>query len=142
MDNEGIYSQRLRAGRRRTYFFDVRTTKGDDYYITITESKKRFNEDGYDRHKIFLYKEDFNKFVAALSNTVNHVKENLMPEYDFKEFDRDPEEYVNGSKINGYETDAPVSEPQQAEASVMSTETFNEEPAAIEEDITDEDLSF
>ena len=142
MDNEGIYSQRLRAGRRRTYFFDVRTTKGDDYYITITESKKRFNEDGYDRHKIFLYKEDFNKFVAALSNTVNHVKENLMPEYDFEEFDRDPEEYVNGSKTNGYETDVPVSEPQQAEAPVMSTETFNEEPAAIEEDISDEDLSF
>ncbi len=94
MDN-GIYSQKLRAGKRRTYFFDVRTTKSNDYYITITESKKRFDDEGYDRHKLFLYKEDFNKFINALSNTVDYVKTDLMPEYDFEEFDREPEDITN-----------------------------------------------
>ena len=64
---ESVYSKRIRAGKRRTYFFDVRTTRGNDYYLTITESRKRFNDDGYDRHKIFLYKEDFNKFIKALT---------------------------------------------------------------------------
>ena len=63
---ESIYSKRIRAGKRRTYFFDVRATRGNDYYLTITESRKRFNDNGYDRHKIFLYKEDFNKFKSAL----------------------------------------------------------------------------
>ena len=60
---ESVYSKRIRAGKRRTYFFDVRETRGNDYYLTITESRKRFDSDGYDRHKIFLYKEDFNKFI-------------------------------------------------------------------------------
>ena len=64
---ESIYSKRIRAGKRRTYFFDVRATRGNDYYLTITESRKRFNDNGYDRHKIFLYKEDFNKFIKALT---------------------------------------------------------------------------
>ncbi len=63
---ESVYSKRIRAGKRRTYFFDVRATRSNDYYLTITESRKKFNEDGYDRHKIFLYKEDFNKFIKAL----------------------------------------------------------------------------
>lgn len=81
-----VYSKTIRAGRRRTYFFDVRTTKANDFYITLTESKKKFNDDGYERHKIFLYKEDFNKFVEALSETINHVKQDLLPEYDFDEF--------------------------------------------------------
>ena len=59
-EREELYSQRVRAGKR-TYFFDVRTTRGGDYYVTITESKKVFNDDGfyYQKHKIFLYKEDF-----------------------------------------------------------------------------------
>ena len=75
---ESIYSQKIRAGKRRTYFFDVRTTRGNDYFLTITESRKRFNDDGYDRHKIFLYKEDFNKFTKALGEVVDYVKTELM----------------------------------------------------------------
>ncbi|MDG2449893.1 MAG: DUF3276 family protein, partial [Saprospiraceae bacterium] len=59
---ESVYSTKVRAGRRRIYFFYVRQTKGEDYYITLTESTKKFNGDGYNRHKIFLYKEDFNRF--------------------------------------------------------------------------------
>ncbi len=86
-DREEVFSKKVRAGKR-TYFFDVKTTRGDDYYITITESKKRYEDGGYVKHKIFLYKEDFNKFSEAFTETVNYVKSDLMPEYDFDEFTR------------------------------------------------------
>ena len=86
---ESIYSKRIRAGKRRTYFFDVRTTRGNDYYLTITESRKRFNDNGYDRHKIFLYKEDFNKFIKALNEAVDYVKTELMPDFDFDAYNHD-----------------------------------------------------
>ncbi|MEQ8548205.1 MAG: DUF3276 family protein [Cyclobacteriaceae bacterium] len=95
-----IYSERVRAGKR-TYFFDVKSTRSNDYYLTITESKRRPKDDGffYEKHKIFLYKEDFNKFLEALNDTVNHVKEELMPDVDFEEFDRDNEEIsISGSE--------------------------------------------
>ena len=96
---ESIYSKRIRAGKRRTYFFDVRATRGNDYYLTITESRKRFDDNGYDRHKIFLYKEDFNKFIKALGEAVDYVKTDLMPDFDFDAFNHDetPDEYVSGS---------------------------------------------
>ena len=86
---ESIYSKRIRAGKRRTYFFDVRATRGNDYYLTITESRKKFNADGYDRHKIFLYKEDFNKFIKALNEAVDYVKTELMPDFDFDAYNHD-----------------------------------------------------
>jgi hypothetical protein len=85
-NNESIFSKRVKAGKRRTYFFDVKATRGNDYFITITESKKRFEDDGYDRHKMFIYKEDFNKFAEALVETVNYVKTELMPDFDFDAF--------------------------------------------------------
>lgn len=76
-----IYSQRVRAGKR-TYFFDVKSTRSNDYYVTITESKRKFNEDNfsYEKHKIFLYKEDFVKFMDALQGTIDHVKSELLTE--------------------------------------------------------------
>lgn len=80
---------KLKAGRKRTYFFDIRPTKSDDYYLTITESKKRFNDDKYERHKIFLYKEDFNKFLSVLNQSIDHCKNELMPDYNFDEFHRE-----------------------------------------------------
>ena len=86
---ESIYSKRIRAGKRRTYFFDVRATRGNDYYLTITESRKRFNDNGYDRHKIFLYKEDFNKFIKALTEAVDYVKTQLMPDFDFDAYNHE-----------------------------------------------------
>src|ERR1035437_9243684 len=86
---ESVYSARVRAGKRRTYFFDIRETRGNDFYLTITESRKKFNEDGYDRHKIFLYKEDFNKFIKALTESVDYVKTELMPDFDFDAFNHD-----------------------------------------------------
>jgi hypothetical protein len=90
-DKEEVFSKRVRAGKR-TYFFDVKTTKGNDYYITITESKKRFEDGNYVKHKIFLYKEDFNKFMEAFTETVNYVKSDLMPEYDFDEYSNNNED--------------------------------------------------
>ncbi|WP_367390413.1 DUF3276 family protein [Lewinella sp. LCG006] len=90
---ESEYSNKVRAGKRRTYFFDVRRTKGDDFYLTLTESTKRFDNDGYERHKIFLYKEDFNRFIAGLEDAINYVKTELMPDYDYDEFTRRHEEF-------------------------------------------------
>ncbi|MBL7713092.1 MAG: DUF3276 family protein [Chitinophagaceae bacterium] len=91
-NNESIYSKRVKAGKRRTYFFDVKATRSNDYFITITESKKRFEDDGYDRHKMFIYKEDFNKFAEALVETVNYVKTELMPDFDFDAFNNSEEQ--------------------------------------------------
>ncbi len=88
-DKNGVYSKRVRAGKRRTYFFDVRTTRGNDYYLTITESKKRAEDDNYERHKIFIYKEDFVKFVNAMQETVDYIKTELLPDYDFEAHNHD-----------------------------------------------------
>ena len=75
-DREEIYSKAVKAGKR-TYFFDVKATRNNDYYLTITESKKKFDKDGnstYEKHKIFLYKEDFEKFSEGLEEAVAVVK--------------------------------------------------------------------
>ena len=88
-DEEGhyrdeVYSKRVPAGRR-TYFFDVKSTRsGDDFFITITESK-RVDEGRYEKHKIFLYKEDFGKFISALHEVVSHIKVEHLPDYDFRD---------------------------------------------------------
>jgi len=111
---ESIYSKRIRAGKRRTYFFDVRATRGNDYYLTITESRKRFDDNGYDRHKIFLYKEDFNKFIKALGESVDYVKTELMPDFDFDAFNHEEssEEYsresttVEPESVNGEQSES------------------------------------
>ena len=94
---ESVYSKRIRAGKRRTYFFDVRATRSNDYYLTITESRKKFNEDGYDRHKIFLYKEDFNKFLKALTEAIDYVKTDLMPDFDFDAYNHDEQQNGEGN---------------------------------------------
>ena len=97
-----IYSKRVRAGKR-TYFFDVKATRSNDYYLTITESKRRYKEDGYfyEKHKIFLYKEDFDKFVDALRGTVDHVKTELMPEVDFSQFEQKDQQEVQVESNSG-----------------------------------------
>lgn len=120
---ESVYSKRIRAGKRRTYFFDVRATRGNDYYLTITESRKRFDDNGYDRHKIFLYKEDFNKFIKALSEAVDYVKTDLMPDFDFDAFNHEyNEDGMEGSE-NGFE---PVA------AEVSQEKTTTEQPVEVE----------
>ena len=127
---ESIYSKRIRAGKRRTYFFDVRATRGNDYYLTITESRKRFNDNGYDRHKIFLYKEDFNKFIKALTEAVDYVKTELMPDFDFDAYNHDeiPEgEVEREAEISGVAENngvsAEVDEPVAANTTITTTTT-------------------
>jgi hypothetical protein len=121
---ESVYSQRIRAGKRRTYFFDVRETRGNDFYLTITESRKKFDSDGYERHKIFLYKEDFNKFLKGLGEAVDYVKTELMPNFDFDAFNHDtPYEGEGGQAPQNTETTAPASAPQAV------TEEKTESPA-------------
>lgn len=76
-DKEEIFSRPVRAGKR-TYFFDVKATKNNDYFINITESKKRHNEDGthfFEKHKVFLYKEDFDKFLDGLNETITFIRD-------------------------------------------------------------------
>ncbi len=99
---ESVFSKKVRAGKRRTYFFDVRRTKGDDFYLTLTESTRRFNGEGYERHKIFLYKEDFNRFLDGLTETIDHVKTELMPEYDYDEYTRRHAEWEANQEEEGY----------------------------------------
>jgi hypothetical protein len=133
---ESVYSKRIRAGKRRTYFFDVRATRSNDYYLTITESRKKFEGEGYDRHKIFLYKEDFNKFIKGLVEAVDYVKTDLMPDFDFDAFNHD-----QPSEMEGEETtiiaavpsapvviaEAPVAEVPEASSSVVSNPSATEE---------------
>lgn len=119
---DSVYSKRIRAGKRRTYFFDVRATRGNDYYLTITESRKRFDNNGYDRHKIFLYKEDFNKFIKALSEAVDYVKTDLMPDFDFDAFNH---EYAEG------EDGMAEPENEMSETIVIETEVIQSEPTII-----------
>ena len=82
-NTEDVYSKPVRAGKR-TYFFDVKATKGNnDFYLTITESKRRQEQDGtfsYDKHKIFLYKEDFDKFAEGLEDAVTYIRTRLLKE--------------------------------------------------------------
>ena len=76
-NSDDVYSKPVRAGKR-TYFFDVKATKNNDYYLTITESKRKIEKDGrftYDKHKIFLYKEDFEKFAQGLEEVVSYIKQ-------------------------------------------------------------------
>jgi hypothetical protein len=95
-----IFSKSVRAGKR-TYFFDVKSTRRNDFYLTITESKKRFDRDGkfhYEKHKLFLYKEDFEKFAEGLSEVVEYIKENqpeILENAEFENDDQEVNEYTN-----------------------------------------------
>jgi hypothetical protein len=133
---ESIYSKRIRAGKRRTYFFDVRATRGNDYYLTITESRKRFDDNGYDRHKVFLYKEDFNKFIKALNEAVDYVKTELMPDFNFDAYNHDEvvENEGEGGHIgNGKE--------MEAETSTVVVSTPAPAPAVVAEAVSSDNGS-
>jgi hypothetical protein len=119
MEKEEIFSKVLRAGRR-TYFFDVRATKADDYYLTITESKKFTNDDGsyhYKKHKIYIYKEDFTEFKDILSEMTEYIikekGDEVISERHQKDFKKD------------YDTPAPDSATTATDEST-STESFTD----------------
>jgi hypothetical protein len=135
---ESIYSKRIRAGKRRTYFFDVRSTRGNDYYLTITESRKRFTGEGYDRHKIFLYKEDFNKFIKGLNEAVDYVKTELMPDFDFDAFNHEdaPSSGDYEGTSNGQESaPAPVVQVVEEPAQNEAPEAGPSEAASSDEEV-------
>ena len=130
---DSVYSKRIRAGKRRTYFFDVRATRGNDYFLTITESRKRFDDNGYDRHKIFLYKEDFNKFIKALGEAIDYVKTDLMPDFDFDAFNH---EYPEGEgEVAEGEVVSAVAEP--VAAAPVAAVAVQEAPAAADNTASD-----
>lgn len=111
LEQEEIFSQILRAGRR-TYFFDVRSTKADDYYLTITESKKFTHEDGsfhYKKHKIYLYKEDFSEFMEILKTAtdfvVNEKGDEVISERHQKDFKKNNGEAEEDEVSTGDFTD-------------------------------------
>jgi hypothetical protein len=138
---ESVYSTRVRAGKRRTYFFDVRATRSNDYFLTITESRKRFDNNGYDRHKVFIYKEDFNKFIKAINEAIDFVKTELMPDFDFDAFNHDeaynPEESNDantGARPNPInDRDAAPSEEQSLQASAPEVK-----PSPVIEEVNDD----
>ncbi len=123
---ESVFSKKVRAGKRRTYFFDVRQTKGEDYYLTLTESTRKFNSDGYERHKIFLYKEDFNRFLDGLTEAVDYVKTELMPDYDYDEYTRKHEEW----------------EASQAESDGEYHKNKDNDSSDVTEDVAEDDISW
>ncbi|MBL0334157.1 MAG: DUF3276 family protein [Chitinophagaceae bacterium] len=133
---ESIYSKRIRAGKRRTYFFDVRATRGNDYYLTITESRKRFDDNGYDRHKIFLYKEDFNKFIKALGEAVDYVKTELMPDFDFDAFNHDDVNEESAQMMEGAsEQSAPVETPEEKTTEISGVSDANSGNGTASEEV-------
>lgn len=110
LEKEEIFSKVLRAGRR-TYFFDVRSTKADDYYITITESKKFTEEDGsfhFKKHKIYLYKEDFADFTKIMeemtSYVLNHKGEEVISERHQKDYKKDYLEDTKPEEVKGIDS--------------------------------------
>lgn len=127
-----IYSEKVRAGKR-TYFFDIKSTRSNDYYLTITESKRRYKEDGfvYEKHKIFLYKEDFEKFVNALNSSIDHVKTELLPGVDFNEYHKHENEshHTQGDtssegKVDEVVNEQPVGDTtNEVEAEVETTDS-------------------
>lgn len=133
---ESVFSKKIRAGKRRTYFFDVRQTKGEDYYLTLTESTKRFNGDGYERHKLFLYKEDFNRFIDGLQEAIDHVKTELMPDYDYDEYTRRNEEWEAKKESGMLEASQGAEEIEEVQE---VEEDVQEEAPSVE---TEDDMSW
>ncbi len=141
---DSVYSKRIKAGKRRTYFFDIKATRASDYYLTITESRKRFNDDSYERHKIFLYKEDFNKFLKGLNEAVDYVKTELMPNFDFDAFNHeypeveiDPELIPKDVNANGNGQGTKQDIPELKETSMITQPVQEDSPGGngIQEEV-------
>ena len=134
--NDEVFSKSVKAGKR-TYFFDIKTTKGNELYLTLTESKKVF-EDGreyFQKHKIFLYKEDFNKFIKGLAEAIDYVKTDLMPDFDFDAFNHEnpyegEEGTYQGTTSNSGDNDssAAISPEKEIIAPSAAVESENQVP--------------
>ncbi len=128
-EREEIFSKSVRAGKR-TYFFDVKTTRRNDYYLTLTESKKRFNRDGrfyFEKHKIFLYKEDFEKFTDGLTEAIGYIKENAPEILEREEFETDSMQTAKPATVEAIEEET-VNEEVKIETAESSVEEEVGEP--------------
>lgn len=109
-NNENVKSYKLVAGNRRTYYIDIQKNKSEDYFLTMTESVKRNDGRGFDKHKIMLFKEDLTRFLDHLTSAINHIKTDLMPDYDFEYFAKKQEEWTaqNKNKEQSNETNEDI----------------------------------
>ena len=118
---DDVFSREVRAGKRK-YFFDVKTTRGNDLFMTITESKRSgFSDSGqasYEKHKIFLYKEDFDKFIEGLEDTINHIR-HLQDTGDFRESEFETTENEHSESTS--EDVAPAAESSSSEEPTASS---------------------
>ena len=125
---DDVFSREVRAGKRK-YFFDVKTTRGNDLFMTITESKRSgFSDSGqasYEKHKIFLYKEDFDKFIEGLEDTINHIRQ-LQDTGDFRSSEFETSENENSESSR--------------EQIALAAESSSEEPTSSSSDISFDDL--
>jgi hypothetical protein len=147
-EREEIFSKSVRAGKR-TYFFDVKTTRRNDYYLTLTESKKRFNRDGrfyFEKHKIFLYKEDFDKFTEGLTEAIEYIKENAPELLETEEIEsrsletEEVEEAIEQETLNEeFESEAEeATEPEESSVEEEVGEPITENFSNVEfEDLDD-----
>ena len=129
-----VYEKKVRAGKKRTYFFDIKETRNNSYSLIITESRKRFDDRGYDRSSIYIYQEDINKFAKGVAEAIDFIKTELLPDYNFDQYDNDYEE--NGE---GYIPQAPVE--TAIAASVTSEEIVEDEkPSTITSSLNTEEV--
>ena len=138
-DREEIFSKSVRAGKR-TYFFDVKTTRRNDYYLTLTESKKRFNRDGrfyFEKHKIFLYKEDFEKFTDGLTEAIEYIKENAPEILEREDIESNVPETAETVAEEAIEQESVNEEVESTEPAEMSdsAETVDAAESTIEEEV-------
>lgn len=91
-----LYERKVRAGKKRTYFFDIKEARNSGFSLVITESRKRFDDRGFDRTSIYVYQEDINKFTKGLIEAVDYIKTELLPDYNFDKYDNEFED-GNGS---------------------------------------------
>ena len=136
MEREEIFSKTMRAGRR-TYFFDVRSTKAGDYYLTLTESKKFTNDDGsyhYKKHKIYLYKEDFSEFSSSLSEMTDYIikekGEEVISERHQKDYQREEKQETTSEETE-------IAEEDQESGNEEETKNDSEESSDTESEDSD-----
>lgn len=114
---DDLFSKSIRAGKR-TYFFDVKSTRGNDLYMTITESKRRFTDDGrqqFEKHKLFLYKEDFDKFVEGLQETIDRINALRNSDGVHDDFHEEAEHHPNESPYSDVQNNSQESDGSKGE---------------------------
>ena len=129
-----VYEKKVRAGKKRTYFFDIKETRNNSYSLIITESRKRFDDRGYDRSSIYIYQEDINKFAKGVAEAIDYIKTELLPDYNFEQYDNEYDE--NGE---GYAPQAPA-EPVVVATAPAEEVVEDEKPSSITSSLDTEEV--